>query len=535
MVDRKWVEWAVEAIANAEEDYQKYEDYYFGDQPLALATDRWERTFGDTFKEFADNWCQVVIDSVTQRLEIIGWEVDGADKTDALMAEDLWDSNRLHLEEGDLHTQAQVKGDGYLIVWPKPDDADKVDIVFNDALYMSVYYNPADRRDMVRAAKKFKDEKGDSHVHIYEKESIIKLISTQNLTPQQFALMGLQGVSSTDLLPIGWRVEDEEPNPFGRVPVFHFRNRALGSTHGTSELKSVVPLQNSVNKLLMDLMVASEFGSFRQKWVTGGAPPIDKETKTVGWRAGGDRVWHTTDPLAKFGDFESTDLEPIFKSIDAIVGHLAKITQTPMHYLRTSGDMPSGEALKTAESGLIKKIYARQKLWGAAWSDAMSFAIEIVNKKAPKNPVYPIWKSPETRHDLEQAQTAQLKSILGIPLEFLWSEHFGYTKEQVEEFIGKNKALAAAVLAQVVAQVGQLPPGSEAVAATPQQLIDLVNASGAVTPKANGESGLSVSQILAMLPKSVTAQTTAGESTTKPQPNTRPPASPTRRSTGFKD
>jgi hypothetical protein len=419
-------------------------------------------------------------------------------------------------------------------VWPAPEEEDKVDIVYNDALYLATYYDPADRRKMVRAAKRFQDEKGDSHVHIYERDSIVKLISTKNMTPQQFALLGLQGVND-DTIPLGWTTEEEEANPYSRVPVFHFKNRALGSTHGTSELKSVIPLQNSVNKLLMDLMVASEFGSFRQKWVTGGAPPIDPETKVPGWRAGADRVWHTTDPLAKFGDFDATELEPIFKSIDSIIGHLAKITQTPMHYLRTSGDMPSGEALKTAESGLIKKIYARQKLWGAAWSDAMTFALEVVNGSKPENPVFPVWKSPETRHDLEQAQTAQLKSILGIPLEHLWSEHFGYTKEQVEEFREKNQALAAAILAQVVAQVGQLPPGSEAVAATPQQLIDLVEASGAVNPEANGESGPNLSQILAMLPKSVTARTSAGEATAKPQPNTRPPASPTRRSTGFRD
>lgn len=534
MPDKDWVEWAVKAISDAQESYQKYEDYYFGDHELEFATKRWEDTFGETFKQFSDNWCQVVIDTAVQRLEIVGWEIDGADKALAEKAEDLWDSNRLHLEENDIHTQTQVKGDGYMVVWPAEEE-DNVDMVYNDALYMASYYDPADRRKLIRVAKQFQDETGDSHVHLYERERIVKLISRKNMTPQQFALLGLQGTGPTDFnIPVGWVLEGNDPNPYGRVPVFHFRNRALGSTHGTSELKSVIPLQNAVNKLLMDLMVASEFGSFRQKWVTGGAPPRNADGGE-GWRAGADRVWHTTDPMAKFGDFDATDLEPIFKAIDSLIGHLAKITQTPMHYLRTSGDMPSGEALKTAESGLIKKCYARQKQWGATWSDAMTFALEISTKAKPENPVYPVWKSPETRHDLEQAQTAQLKSILGIPLAHLWTEHFGYSKELVEEFEEKNKALAASVLAQVVAQVGQLPPGSEAVTANPQQLIDLVKASGAVEPKADGESGLDISQILAMLPKSTTGQTTAGEATAKPQPNSRPPASPTRRSTGFKD
>ena len=277
----------------------------------------------------------------------------------------------------------------------------------------------------------------------------------------------------------------------------------------------------------MDLMVASEFGAFRQKWVAGGGQPKD------GWKAGADRIWATTDPNAKFGDFSETDLEPVTRAIDTVVGHIAKVTQTPMHYLRTSGDMPSGEALKTAESGLVEKIKARQKQFGAAWSDAMTFALKIEGNE-PKSPVFPVWKAAETRHDLEQAQTAQLKSILGIPLTQLWSEHFGYSEEEIAKFEEENKAVAASVLAQVIAQTGQLPPGAEQVTATPQQLIELLHQANTVGNAGEG-SGLDVSQILALLPKSATAGTTAGEATTKPQPNSRPPASPTRRSSGFKD
>jgi hypothetical protein len=195
--------------------------------------------------------------------------------------------------------------------------------------------------------------------------------------------------------------------------------------------------------------------------------------------------------------------------------------------------MPSGEALKTAESGLVKKCIARQKQWGASWSKAMGFAILIETGSLPQSPVKPVWQSPETRHVLEQAQTAQLKSILGIPLEILWSEHFGYTEEEIAHFKDLNKGIAASVLARVIAQIGQLPPGTEQIAATPEQLIQLLNQ--APPGNAGDGEGLDISQILALLPKSITAGTSAGEATARPQPNTRPPASPTRRSSGFKD
>jgi len=524
MVKQNWLKWAITSIADAQEDYQRFEDYYIGEHKLEFATDRWKDVFGTVFEAFADNWCQVVVDSVVHRMEIDGWRSEDDDDA-AKLAEDIWDRNTLEVEEDDLHTQTLVKGDGYLICQEDPDNEGQAQIFYNDALNVSVQYNPANRRKMIRAAKSYSEANGTKWMVIYLPDTVQKW-QVPSGTPEELVLAVAEAL---EILPGNWILRDEFDNPSpGVIPVFHFRNRALGSTHGISELKTVIPMQNSVNKLMMDMMVGSEFGSYRQKWIAGGGQPKD------GWKAGAMRIWATTDSQAKFGEFGQIDLEPVIKGIDLVVGHIAKTTQTPLHYLRSSGDMPSGEALKTAESGLVKKCIARQKQWGAAWSQAMSFAIFLETGSYPKSPVKPVWQSPETRHVLEQAQTAQLKSVLGIPLEVLWAEHVGYTEEEIAKFRDMNKATAAAVLARVIAQAGQLPPGAEQVTATPQQLIELLNRQVPVGPEGEGQ-GLDISQVLALLPKSITAQTTAGEATTKPQPNTRPPASPTRRSTGFKD
>jgi Phage portal protein, SPP1 Gp6-like len=518
-----YLKWALKAISEAQEDYQRFEDYYMGEHELEFATDRWKDVFGTVFEEFSDNWCQVVVDSVVHRMEIDGWKSEDDDDA-ALLAEDIWDRNTLEVEEDDLHTQTLVKGDAYLICQPDPENESQAQIFYNDALDVSVQYDSSNRRKLVRAAKRYTDADGSRWICIYTPERIQKWEIPSN-TPE---IQVLAVAEALEILPSGWLLREDFENQYGEVPVFHFKNRALGSTHGISELKNVIPMQNSVNKLLMDMMVGSEFGHYRQKYIAGGGHPKD------GWKAGAMRLWATTDPNAKFGEFGQIDLESVTRAIDLVVGHIGKTTMTPMHYLRSSGDMPSGEALKTAESGLIKKCIGRQKQWGAAWSKAMSFAILIETGSQPLSPVKPVWQSPETRHVLEQAQTAQLKSVLGIPLEILWSEHFGYTEEEIAQFKDMNKATAAAVLARVIAQAGQLPPGAEQVTATPDQLIALLNKAPQVGNEGDGQ-GLDISQILALLPKSITAQTTAGEATTRPQPNTRPPASPTRRSSGFKD
>lgn len=521
-VQESWIRWAVDAYNQQQEAYQRFEDYYEGDHQLTFSTAVWKDVFGDTFKEFSDNWCEVVVDAKAERLKIIGWDSED-DKAASTLAEDIWDRNNLTIEEQDLYVATFVKGDGYLMAWENPDREGEAEIYFNDALDVNIHYDPARRRKAIRASKKWEDERAQLHLRLYYPDRTEQYLIPNQDKAKAAQWMGFQVPG--EMLPEGWVREGADiPNRWEQLPVFHFRNKSGSSSHGRSELKQVIPMQNSVNKLLMDLMVGSEFGSFRQKGIAGPQPPDG------GWKSGPNRVWATSNPDTKFFEFGQIDLESAVRAVEMVVGHIAKITRTPMHYLRPSGDMPSGEALKTAESGLVQTVKNRQEAWGyGSWSQAMSFAVEIERGKPPKSPVYPVWRAAESRHDLEQAQTAQLKSVLGIPLKQLWTEHFNYSKEQVEEFEKDNLAIAATIMAQVIVQAGQLPPGVGKIDLDPQQIIELLRAGG------NGGGGLNLSQILAGLPKSITSQTTAGEATTKPQPGTAPPASPTRRSSGFRD
>lgn len=509
---QNWVTWGTNALAEDLESYENYEDYYDGEHELAFATERWEEEFGELFEEFADNWCGVVVDAPTQRLKILGW--DSTDKAVAREAQDLWEDPEkgFQAEFDDIFTQAFVKGDSYAMVWEVDGDPDDAELFFNDATEVQVQYDPKNRRRIIRAVKRWEDEEGNIYMGIYfpEKTDIFYLPSRYNASE-----VAARGVPIPTNLSVGWELAETVINPYRMVPVFHFKNRASGRPKGISEIKGVIPMQNAVNKLLMDLMLGSEFGSYRQKWMAGGGHPKD------GWQTGPNRLWATTDPGAKFGEFSQTDLEPVTRAVEMVVGHIAKTTQTPLHYLRSSGDMPSGEALKTAESGLTHKCENRQERWHVPASQTMKLMLKIRGMEQVDNPdfrITPVWDDPTTRHDLEQAQTAQLKALLGIPLDQLWSEHFGYSEDQIDEFKKLNVSNFTAALQAVLAQTGQLPPGVE------QALAE----SGSGGPVA-------LPQLLALLPKSVTAKTPAGEATTSPQANTRPPGSPTRRSTGFRD
>ena len=510
MFRQLWLDWAIQAFNEQQEHYEKLEAYYNGDHELEFATDRWRETFGGEFEEFSDNWCGVVVDSLVSRMAVKGWDADGSQaKEMKKLAQEISDYNDLPAEELDLYTGTVSKGDGYLLVWESEDDPGEVDMVYHDPLEVNVIYDPENKRKIARAAKHWYDLEGRRHLRLYFDDHIEAYFIPDDT--QAAFLTGFRLPDDRSELPPQWESEGPDiPNPYGRVPVFHFRNKRQNSTHGQSEIEVVIPVQNAVNKMLMDLMVGSEFGSFRQKWMTGAGHPPE------GWKAGSGRVWATTDPNARFGEFGQIDLDPITKAIDSLIGHIAKITNTPMHYLRPSGDMPSGEALKTAESGLVTKAAQRAKTWGPAWADAMSFAMQIKENRFEPIPrderVTPLWDAFDIRHDLEQAQTAQLKALLGIPLEKLWMEHFGYDDEQIAEFKKINADIVASVLAAAAAQAGQVPPGAPSDA-----------------------TGPNLTQVLAMLGKGETSKTAAGEATPSPQPNTGPPASPTRRARGFRD
>src|SRR5580765_4916077 len=78
------LDWALNRVKNRSQrlrEYKLYSDYYDGDQRLAFATERFRTTFGHLFKEFAENFCAAVVDSLTDRLVVTGFRSSDATVT----------------------------------------------------------------------------------------------------------------------------------------------------------------------------------------------------------------------------------------------------------------------------------------------------------------------------------------------------------------------------------------------------------------------------------------------------------------------
>jgi len=405
-------------------DIARYDDYYEGKHPLLFASEKFRKAFGGLFRDFADNWCGIVIDAVEERLDVDGFRVGEEPEADKDIWR-IWQENALDAESQIAHTEALVAGEASVLVWPGKDPATP-EITIEHASQMIVAFEAGSRRKRAAALKCWLDDSGYAFTTLYLPTELYKYRSDQKIA-SGYGMSGIRWVE---------REIDGEPsvipNPLGDVPVVPIINRPRLLKPGSSEIRTVMPMQDAVNKELADLIIASEFTSFRQRYVTGMEMPRDPETKqpVEPFKPAADRLWWSEDPDAKFGEFGETNLENYVKVIEMLVQHIASQTRTPPHYFYLSGQFPSGEAIKSAETGLVAKARRKMRHFGDAWEEAMRLALKAAGKKVP-DVIETVWGDPEPRTEGEHIDALLKQQSFGVPNEVLW-EKAGYTPTEIE-------------------------------------------------------------------------------------------------------
>ena len=117
-----------------------------------------------------------------------------------------------------------------------------------------------------------------------------------------------------------------------------------------------------------------------------------------------------------------------------------------MHLL-TGGTPPSGESLKTSESGLVATAKAAQIAFGNSWEDAMMLGLRLATTfgdlELPDDlTLQTNWANPETRSDEADLNVATLKKSLGVSRYTLLTE-LGYDAEKEAELRQGEAEMAA--------------------------------------------------------------------------------------------
>jgi hypothetical protein len=422
---------AFDALTAKQKTYKDFYDYYDGDHKMMYTASKLADIFRGMDAYFIENWCAVVIDAVKDRINLCGVHVPNAAKA---AWSDLWSESQLDLESDDSHEDLLVAGESFVIV-----DNDG-QAYRNDPRMAHIFYDPARPREKQFGAKWWVNDEGRLRMTLYYPNFIEHYIS-------QGKADDAQAVDAFIAMP---GRDARQRNPLQTVPVFHFR---MSRRTVRSDLKNVVPVQNAINKLLADMMVAAEFGAFNQRWVISSAENVGQlknRPKEVWNVPAGDGISQPT----QVGQFEATPLENYLKGIEQMAMSTSSITRTPKHYFFSIGSNLSGESLQVMEAPLVKKAQDRIDRCAPVWGQIAQLMLRARGQAVPLNDIRAEYDKPEIVQPRTQAESREINVRAGMPLTTILRDEGKsdayleqMSKDKAAQDAAENESLAQSLLA----------------------------------------------------------------------------------------
>jgi hypothetical protein len=412
---------AYKALSGKRKAYTDLWAYYDGKQPTVYTSKRLKEIFTDLDATFNENWCSVVIDCATDRINLRGFSVAGGGEAGTMLTKSFQEL-QLGLEADDVHEAALVTGEAFLIVW-KEDGDTLPQAYYNDPRLCHLFYDPENPSQKSFAAKWWVDEQLKTRLTLYYPDRLEYYI-TQGKTDAPASANAFKPLPDTPAAA----------NPFDEIPVFHFRpeRRVI-----KGDLANVVPLQNGINKLMADMMVAAEYGAFKQRWIISNSDisKLKNAPNEVWGVPAGDGVGQAS----QVGQFDATALDNYLKAIDSLAAAAAIISRTPKHYLFSQVGTPSGEALIAMEAPLNKRVQNHIDRFTITWREVAAFLLKLSGgKDVPLISILPQFTKPETVQPKTEADIRKTNVDSGVPLTtaLRWE---GKTQEEIDQ-LTKDKA-----------------------------------------------------------------------------------------------
>ncbi|NDB33158.1 MAG: phage portal protein [Nitrosopumilaceae archaeon] len=425
---------AIDTIIDRRNSYLTAEAYYEGINSEVFPNNRWYKLLGGSPSDFRFNFARTVVDSVLNRLEIANIVANTTEANKQI--NEIWQMNDLQIDADEIHRRALVYGDCYAIVWT--DIEGNVTVDYNSPLTTVMIYD--DERPRVKrfAAKLWQSEdpldhtKKTSHLNMYYPDRI-----------EKYTMPGeVVNVVSAN----GFLLNEIIENPWGEVPVFHFRT---SKQYGRPEHVDAYGPQDAINKLIVTHMTTVDYQGAPQRYALSGAGNSSEfedfdeegtETENLGrLKNGPGELWYLKG-IDKVGEFSPADHKVFTEPVKDFVRAMASITCTPLHYFEKTGSIPSGESLRTAEAPLIAKVKDRQITFGSTWADMFRFILRIDNPAEPN--VLVKWVDIESMDSLDAWEVAVKKRVVGVSLEQVLIE-MGYDLESARAIAAVEQSLTS--------------------------------------------------------------------------------------------
>jgi hypothetical protein len=428
---------AIEMITDRRSYYLNAEAYYEGIQSEVFPSKRWYSLLTNAEKyggtDFRFNFTRTVVDSVLNRLEISNFITPSVEVNQQFA--DIWEMNDMDFDADEIHRRALVYGNAYAIVWT--DEEGQITIDYNSPLTTVVIYDDENPRKKKYAAKLWQTEDPNDYT---------KKIARLNMYyPDRIEKYWMFGEIENIVSEGGFMLMETIENPWGEVPVFHFRT---SKQYGRPEHADAMGPQDAINKLVVTHMTTVDYQGAPQRYALSDsgnsaefedfdddAPAEDNIGKL---KNGPGELWYLKG-VSKVGEFSPADHKVFTEPVKDFVRSMASITNTPLHYFEKTGNVPSGEALRTAEAPLLKKVQDRQITFGSTWQDLARFILRIEGV-ADYNAVTVKWNNLESMDSLDAWEVAVKKRVVGVSLEQVLIE-MGYDPDLAAEIAAREDSL----------------------------------------------------------------------------------------------
>ena len=396
--------------------YADLERYYSGTQPLAFLASEAREALGARFGRMATNLPRLAITSLTERLRVSGFT--GVEVWDDWLRNDMDELSAV------AHREALLLGSSYVLVWV--DQYSRPLVTVESAKQMACLRDPGTRR-ITHALKRWETDTTTEAV-LYGPDEIIRYRA-----------------NSTGATTAGFKVIDTIRNPLGVPPVVRLLNSDRILDEGVSEIEDLKPLVDALNKILVDMMVASEYTGRPRRYATGieleEEPVLDEngeetgETVAVNPYPESNRMMIAEEAAAKFGQLEPGDLSSYNNAVDILLSQVSANSALPHHYLGILENQPaSADSLRASEASLTSRAEARQKQFGRAWEDVARLIVAVRDGVDPLNvDVRCKWSDASTRSVSAEADaTVKLVSAGVLPVTYAL-QRLGYTDDEIEK------------------------------------------------------------------------------------------------------
>ncbi|WP_410644511.1 hypothetical protein [Amycolatopsis sp. lyj-346] len=459
---------ALKAIDDAAPGYDKAKAYSDGPVEEVFTSRRVRRLLRDQGVEFETLHGDVVIDAVADKLTVEAITSDTEARTKLIAEVD--EANNMAQVRPAVMRRALQLGDSYLSAWPVLDAAGnpvkgKVLISVHSPKAMRVLYD--------------EDEPGTPRVAIQKwvvktpvgaKRTRVDLLYDDRI--EHYISRGARSSKAGDFQPYEAEGRDAvEENPYG-FPVFHFHGTGLPGEYGTPEHKCFYGTQNKLLKLEIGDMAGVDFNTLPQRLGLRdagkpGPSPVDDLDEDEflaspdGQRTSsttGDRKSKLSSEPGSFWDLEGyrdvKQLDPGSPAVfldrrEAYLREGSVVSKTPLHLFDRTGQIPSGESLKTANEPLDNKARRRRTAFDPTWRGFYGFMLKILGQEDA--PVTLTWAPIESTDKTTKLNQAKQEQEVGVPVgQSLMG--LGYKPDDVKRWLDDGDG----GLPQRIAMVAQL-------------------------------------------------------------------------------